>query len=158
MVFLFGVDGPKVCLGGDAGDDIVDGDHGAEHAVVGVVVFVHAVAADQEEVGEPVGVVRYLLELVVGAEVGGVGLFHPEDRNIEDVLGAGKVHFLQFFYSGPLDGRLGLCPEGVGLVTEVFHADPSGIGVLDHAIAPVVVDHEAADLDVALLDIDPVVL
>ena len=49
-------------------------------------------------------------------------------------------------------------PEIVGVVAEVFEADPDLGRVGDHVGAPVVEDLQAADEDVGLLDVDPGVL
>ena len=48
-------------------------------------------------------------------------------------------------------------PQLVALVAEVFEPEPDGIGVGDQVGAPVVEDLQPTDLDVALLDVDPVV-
>src|SRR6185312_9835844 len=93
VVFLFRIDRPDIGFLGDTGGDIVDGYHGGEHGMVGIVVFVHAVAADQEEIFEGIGIGADLVELVIGAEIGGVGLFHAADRAVEDVFFLRQVHF-----------------------------------------------------------------
>lgn len=54
VVFLFHVDVPDVRLVGAALLDVVDGGHGRQHRVVLVVIAVHAVAADEEQVGNRV--------------------------------------------------------------------------------------------------------
>src|ERR1017187_10688855 len=87
VVFLLCVDLPQGLLVDVAGDDAVDGVHGGEHAVVLVVVFVHAVAADQEEVVDGVGEVLELVEAGVGAEVGGIGFGDADDVGVGDVGG-----------------------------------------------------------------------
>ena len=43
----------------------------------------HAVAADQKQVGLAVHVLADLGEPWVGTEVGGISLFHPQDRGVE---------------------------------------------------------------------------
>jgi hypothetical protein len=52
MVLLLGIDGPDVVLGPDVPCDVVRGGHGRKHGMIHVVVPVHAVAADEEQILE----------------------------------------------------------------------------------------------------------
>jgi hypothetical protein len=75
-----------IVFGGNAVDDVLNGGHGGQHRVVLVVVFVHAVAAHQEQVLEAVDVVANHIEAVVAAEVSGIGLGHAHHMGILDVF------------------------------------------------------------------------
>ena len=136
MVLLLGVDGPEGGLVDVAGGDAVDDGHGGEHGVVLVVVLVHAVAADEEEVGEAVGPGAEFVEAGVGAEVGRVGLGDADDVGVEDF---GCVRRMPIFceLAGGEGGDVGVGhgPERVGVVAEVFEADPDLGGVGDHVRA-----------------------
>ncbi len=157
MVLLLGVDRPDVRFVGPAFQHVVDRRHGGEHGVVHVVVAVHAVAADQEEVLERIEPALKLAESAVGAEVGGIRFGHPDHRAVDD--GA----WLDDSDLGQLPGRqvdelrVGLDPQIVVLVAEILHPDPDLGRIGDHVRAPVVEDLHPAHQHVGLLDVDPVV-
>ncbi len=85
MVGLLGINSPDIRFIGDPIADIIYGDHGCEHGMVGVIVFVHSIASYQEEVGKAVSIFTDEIEIRIGAEVGGIGLFHADDYGIQDV-------------------------------------------------------------------------
>ncbi len=53
---------------------------------------------------------------------------------------------------------IGLVPQLIGIVTEVFQADPDFVRVAHHVGAPVVEDLHPAHQHIGLLNVDPVVL
>ena len=70
--------------------------HGGEHRMVLVVVFVHAVAADQKQILERVDVVAHFGKSLVGAEIGRIGLGHANHRRVANVGGVDDADLLQF--------------------------------------------------------------
>jgi len=52
-----------------------------------VVVLVHAVVADQEEIGKPVEIAADDIEAVVATEIGGIGLGHADNVGVFDIRG-----------------------------------------------------------------------
>ena len=70
----------------DAVHDVLDRRHRGQHRVILVVVFVHAVAAHQEEILEAVDVTANHVEAVVAAKISGIGLGHADHVRIFDIL------------------------------------------------------------------------
>ena len=94
-----------------------------------VVVFVHAVAPDQEQVVEAVDIFADLVEALVGAEVGRIGFGHADDAGIENVVLVDDADFFHFLLRQRDHVGVGQLPEIVGLVTEVFESDPDIGGI-----------------------------
>src|SRR5277367_4127617 len=67
VVFLLGIERPQIIAAADAGGDVVDSDHGGKHGMVLIVVLVHAVPTDEEEIVEGVGVGDDFRKPVVGS-------------------------------------------------------------------------------------------
>ena len=71
MVFHLSVHGPDVFLVFAADENVVDRGHCRQHGVVLVVVLVHAIAANQEEVGKFVEIGAHFGETFVPRRDGG---------------------------------------------------------------------------------------
>ena len=156
MIFFFGVDRPHGALVGVAGGDVVVGYHGGHHRVVHVVVAVLPVAADAPQVFDAVEELLHPVELIVAAEVGGVGLLDLDAYRVEYIGGVDDTDSGQLAHRHVDELPVVHLPKGVTFGTEVFESYPHGILiVLDQIGRPVVEDLQAADAHVALLNVDP---
>ena len=124
VIVHLGVDFPEVGLVRLAGDDVVHRHHGGQHGVVLVIVAVHAVAADQEQVVVAVHILANLGEPVVGAEVRGIGLLHPQDRGVEHFGGVDDADLAEFLGRQRDHALVGEVPDFVRLVAEILQAQP----------------------------------
>ena len=77
MIGHFEIHLPQITLIRPARDDVIYRHHRREHRVILVIVAVHAVATDEEEIGNRVDVVTYHLQLIEAADIGRVSLGHP---------------------------------------------------------------------------------
>jgi hypothetical protein len=155
VIVLLGVDLPEISFGLDSGKNVVYGNHGSQHGMVLVVVLVHSISANEEKVFEPVRVSHNLIEAIIGAEVSGVRFWYAEDARVLDVA---CVQDADFSYLS--DGKIGNLriihfPKRVGVVAEVFEADPHLRWIRDEIGTPVVEDLEAAYENIRLLNVDP---
>ena len=83
-----------------------DSCHGGQHAVVLIVVLVHAVAADEKQVLDTIREFAEFVKAAVGAEVSGVGLWNPDDMGVGDRASAKNADAFRF-----LDGELTYFPR-----------------------------------------------
>ena len=157
VVLPFRVHGPDIGLVDSVLQDVVDGRHGREHRVVHVVVTVHAVAADQKQVLELIEPGLQLLEPIVGAEIGRVGLGHPDHRAVEHVGRVDDAERGQLPDGQGLELLVPLDPQVVVLVAEVLHAHPDLLRIGHQVRAPVIEDLQPAHAHVRLLNVDPIV-
>src|SRR5205807_8488883 len=86
VIIPFQIYGPDVFFGLNPLVNIFNSSHSGQHRMVLVVVAMHAVAADEEEVVEFVPVRASFVELTVSAEVGGVRLGHFYNSAVDHVL------------------------------------------------------------------------
>ena len=123
-----------------------------------VVVFVHAISADQKQVLDTISVVANRVETVISSEVGWIGLWHSRDMSIQHIFLVQNADSGNLFF-GQIDHCfIAQVPDGIGLVAEVLEANPGLRWIGDHGRTPVIKDLQATDLHVGLLDVDPVVL
>ena len=85
LVIHLSVDSPDVVLGRKTIHDVFDSDHCSQHGVILIVVFVHAVAANHEEIGEAVGVIADDVEAVIVSGVSGVGLGNADNGSFNSL-------------------------------------------------------------------------
>src|SRR5688572_19991080 len=102
--------------------DVVHRHHRGEHAVVLVVVPVHAVPPDEEQVGNAKRPVAHHVEPVIGAEVGGIRLGHAQHAAVQHVFSLDEPDALELLRA-QLD-QVGVLhvPELLALVHEVLEA------------------------------------
>lgn len=155
MVFRIGVDVPEVeVLAGE----VAGSEKGGHHGVVLVVVFVHAIAANDLEVVERgEGVADGGDFLGVGGGVNGVGFGHANDAAIEDVNGLDEAELGEFAGAKSNEVLVGGVPEAVAFEAEVFESEAGDVGGGDHFTAPIIEVLNAAEFDGGVVDVDPVV-
>ena len=94
----------------------------------------------------------------VAVEIGGIGLLDPFSVGIQHVRRPGDADPLDLPLGQVDELLIGLGPQLVPLVAEVFEAHPHGVfRVLHHIGGPVVEDLDPAQLHVLVLNVDPAV-
>jgi len=157
MIFAISVDSPDIVFAADTADDILNRRHSGQHGVVLVVVFVHAIAADEEKVLKPVSIVPNYVEAVIRAKIGRISFGNANHMRVFDFLSLENAD-LRNFVDGQARHLIVIeLPQGIGLVAEVFQADPNLVRAAYKPRAPVVEDLQSADLHIRLLNVDPVV-
>src|SRR5215212_5739492 len=153
------VDVPEVRVVGASLDDVVHRHHGGEHAVVLVVVPVHAVPTHEEQVRNAECPVLHDIELLISAEVRRIRLRHAQHAAVEHVLALDEPDALELLGAELDQVGVGHVPELLAFVHEVLEADPNRVLAVGHHVGAPVVEHlDAADLHAAVLHVDPVVL
>ena len=157
VVFLVDVDIPEVVRLSQS--QVASGVKPGEHGMILVIVTVQSVAADGLNVihsGDEILNGREAIP-VVGV-VDRIRLRHPEDATVlndfrldqADMLELAFAEFDQFGVAG--------APEPVSLVAEVFEAKAAPGLVRNHRRTPVLEILDPTDLDVGLVDVNPVVV
>src|SRR5439155_8263897 len=95
VVLVVDVDVPDRILVGSARGDRFHSGLGGQHRVILVVVAVHAVAADEKDVGDRVDVGANAAKLGITPEIRGIGLWHTNDRGLDDVRRVDGVDLFQ---------------------------------------------------------------
>ena len=170
VVFLFGGGAGFVILGVlvhfpeivelGVGQNIFHAQHRGHHGVVLIVVFVHAVAADEMQIR--ITIVEFFAN---GRDMRGVivvvnriRFLLPNDAAVEHVafLGQADLHQLAL---GQFDQIFVFrIPEAVVLETEIFEAVTSFVGIRHHLGRPGTEVLDAADFDARVVDVNPVVI
>ena len=109
-----------------------------------VVVAVHAIAPDEKDVGDRVDVGANAAKLGITPEIRGIGLWHPNDRGVDDIRRVDEVDLFQF--RGRKRAHVGVRkrPQIVVLAAKVLEAKPHLGGVRYQCRAPVVEDLQPA--------------
>ena len=158
MVFRVLVHAPGV-VDALARHDILDRQHRGHHRVVLVVVAVHAVASDKVQRG----MLRFqffphdLNALGIVLVIDGVGLFLAHDRTADDIRRIAQAEDFHFLRGERDEIVVGRCPEAVAFEAEIFKTDTGDIAVGHHFGRPRTEILNAADLHLAVVDVDPVV-
>src|SRR5689334_334706 len=77
VIFLLGIESPQIVAATNVRNDIVNSGHGGEHGMVLIVVFVHAVTTDKEQVVELVYPGDHFGEAAIRSEISWIRLGHP---------------------------------------------------------------------------------
>lgn len=157
MVFGVGVDLPEVV--GGVVEEVFCGEDGGHHGVVLVVVFVHAVAADDLKVGEVFeGGFDDVDVVLVTRRVDGIGFFHADDGAVVDFIGADEAELLKFIFAEGDELFVGGVPKFVVFEAKIFEAEAGGCVCIGEELgAPVVEVLDAAEFYGGVVDVDPVV-
>ena len=155
MVFLFHIDRPDVVVGTV---QVFDGQHRCVHRVVLVVVLVHAVAANEMDVGSfgidprtDRGHVVLVFEVVVR-----IRLRDTHHVAHFDILGSDESECLKLFRPEGNQILVRHRPDVIVLKDEVLETQARA-AVLDHKGRPGSEVLDSADLDLGGVDVDPVV-
>jgi len=89
-----------------------------------IVISVHTITADEEEIFKLVQKRPYHREVIVGAEIGGIGFRLPHNNRVDDVPGINELQQLQFSDGELFHLRVGFRPEFISLIAEIFRTDP----------------------------------
>lgn len=78
MVVIFTVYGPKWCLVGISRGNTLNRGFRGQHGMILIVVPVHAISADREDVGQLIKVGPQMVHVIVRAEIRWIGLGYPD--------------------------------------------------------------------------------
>ena len=158
MVFGILVDLPGVAELA-AGEDVPGHEHRGHHRVVLVVVFVHAVAADEVEAREAAGDRRAdRLHLgVVAVVVDRIRLRLADDMPVDDIATAHEAELLELARGQGNELVIARGPQPVPLETEVFEAVAGEVRIGDELRRPAPEVLHAPHLHAGVVDVDPVV-
>ena len=130
QIFLFGVHGPNIVFVYCSIANVIDGGHGGEHGMVHIVVFVHAVAADQRtDCRYHARYLRIISKLLVccrNKRDRSFGPCEPQEESSADFPRGQSPHSDELF-----DGEIGhslirdFCQRTSALLTEISTAEPN---------------------------------
>jgi hypothetical protein len=126
--------------------------------MIHVVVAVLAVAADAEQIIDLVEALAEQRKLLIGAEVGRIGLLHAHDMALLHRARRDDMDLLELLHREIKERLVRHRPEVVALRAEILEAEPYRmLRVLHEIRRPVDEDLQAADAHIRLLNIDPAV-
>src|SRR5882672_1052117 len=90
-----------------------------------VVVLVHSIAANKEEVLKSIHVANDLIEAIVGSEVGGISLRYAKDTGIANLVRVEDPDLCNFSNCELRDLFVRLVPNRVSVIAKIFKPNPS---------------------------------
>ena len=155
--FLFAVHAPKRGFVRRIFADALHDFHGGEHAVVHVVVLMHAIAPHEEHIINRIEVTADLIKFAVSTEVGRVSLLDMEHHGVADRFRPCHVNLVEFRNRKLDEVIIRHAPHFVAFGGKVFKANPHLFGVCNKVRAPVVEYLDTAELHVGFLHVNPVI-
>jgi hypothetical protein len=125
--------------------------------MVHVVVLVHSIATNEEDIFHGFREIDDFGESVVRSEIGGIRFLHPDDDFVEYVARINNLDFRKLTDRERREIGIRAVPELITLIAEIFEADPYRVRILDEIGAPVVEYLQPSDLYVPFLDVYSVV-
>src|SRR5689334_7801380 len=157
VVLIVHVDVPDVALVYPSGGDVFDRHPRRQHRMVLIVVAMHAVATDEEQVLDGVGMLPDRSEVRVAAEIGGIGFGHADHVRGNDVFRVDKAQLFELADRQRLHLRIRKAPQLIGFVAEVFESQGDFGRIGRQRRAPVVEYLQPAKPHARVLNINPVV-
>jgi hypothetical protein len=95
-IFAFSVNAPDIVFGLDSAGYIIYRNHGCEHGMILIVVFVHSIATNKKKILELIDILPELIKPIVGAKVSRICFRHPYDCRIEHRRLINNSNLVQF--------------------------------------------------------------
>src|SRR5258708_34199926 len=89
-----------------------------------IVVLVHSIAANKEEVLKSIHVAKNLIEAIVGSEVRGIGLRYAKHTGIANLVRVEDPDLCNFSNCELRDLFVRLVPDRVRVIAKIFEPNP----------------------------------